>query len=236
MDERKECPYCGEEISASAKKCRFCGEWLEEVQETVTPAWADVAAIQQPSAPTVSKTYSSGLINFLVYVSLLGMLPDLFEFINPDLETFNNVSVIIGSLITGGGICTLLFMFADKLSADGIKGVSSGMTKAVAVIYAVSSIVSCFDSEIMALVFGLPSLICLLIFWIIVSVQVIKVPTLKKMGIWMLTAILVSTAVFVLIDSLQLELDSKGVARIAMILYIGGYAKFFYYLKKYLTN
>ena len=26
----KNCPYCGEEILAIAKKCKHCGEWLEE--------------------------------------------------------------------------------------------------------------------------------------------------------------------------------------------------------------
>lgn len=33
-EEKKKCPYCGEEILAIAKKCKHCGEWLpEEVVE-----------------------------------------------------------------------------------------------------------------------------------------------------------------------------------------------------------
>ena len=30
----KECPYCGEEILATAKKCKHCGDWLDRPNET----------------------------------------------------------------------------------------------------------------------------------------------------------------------------------------------------------
>ena len=30
MEKTKRCPYCGEEILAIAKKCKHCGEWLDE--------------------------------------------------------------------------------------------------------------------------------------------------------------------------------------------------------------
>ena len=51
MDNRKKCPYCGEEIAATAKKCRFCGEWLEIEEAVLMPETTDAAQIQEYAAP-----------------------------------------------------------------------------------------------------------------------------------------------------------------------------------------
>lgn len=45
--ETKQCPYCGEEILLAAKKCKHCGEWLEEK----TAAKPVETMPEQPAAP-----------------------------------------------------------------------------------------------------------------------------------------------------------------------------------------
>lgn len=50
-DATKRCPYCGEEILAVAKKCKHCGEWLDENPQVSEP---QLTAVPEPvceSAP-----------------------------------------------------------------------------------------------------------------------------------------------------------------------------------------
>lgn len=52
-DNMKICPYCGEEILAVAKKCKYCGEWLENKEAaSSTEELAKVTEVHQESTDT----------------------------------------------------------------------------------------------------------------------------------------------------------------------------------------
>lgn len=51
MENKKQCPFCGELIMASAKKCRYCGEWLvpqDEVNPANVAAVAEETTVEEP--------------------------------------------------------------------------------------------------------------------------------------------------------------------------------------------
>jgi len=39
--EFKNCPNCGEQILITAKKCKHCGEWLEEKSQQERNSWEE---------------------------------------------------------------------------------------------------------------------------------------------------------------------------------------------------
>ena len=88
----KPCPYCGEQIAVAAKKCRFCGELLDEEER----AAREQASRPQPVNQTVKveSGCAKALEILLAIILVLGFL--FFVFINSLFEGcsdfFNNLS------------------------------------------------------------------------------------------------------------------------------------------------
>ena len=56
-DSRIECPYCGELIVSGARKCRHCGEWLQE-ESSGSPQQSPVKVSEPLEVVTVDEGYS----------------------------------------------------------------------------------------------------------------------------------------------------------------------------------
>ena len=69
----KPCPYCGEQIVATAKKCRFCGELLDAQERARERAAVAQLAKAYPVRPQVIKVDSGcmGCARALFYGFLL---------------------------------------------------------------------------------------------------------------------------------------------------------------------
>ena len=71
-EEKKECPYCGEEIPASAVKCKHCGEWVEDYNDEEDTDSDETGK----SGDTLRKVFN-WLLNLIIFITFF-TIPFIF--------------------------------------------------------------------------------------------------------------------------------------------------------------
>ena len=118
MEQNKEtirCPFCGEEILAVAKKCKHCGEWIEE-KNTVEekPSQKDSTELQNSVRGAVEEAKwneeNSELLagQALIIAIALGII---FESWWIGLGTFFGLCILLSIPYVGTIVCILLSGF-----------------------------------------------------------------------------------------------------------------------------
>lgn len=128
--EKKNCPYCGEEIMASAKKCKHCGEWLIK---TPSPPSPPKQPVRKESYFGPKYKYDSTWMSILFWVTITGAFIQalynseiadgivvsgniITKFILATIKFFSIIPEVMGDFLFTAGEITFMYLLMKAMS------------------------------------------------------------------------------------------------------------------------
>ena len=159
--ETKNCPYCGEEIMAAAKKCKHCGEWVtprEEIEKTTATTKPSEKANKLPKGPVDENIPKYADFFFLlaiigtiiVAIHDAGVTHGAGKKLNGLVQIANWIPEQVGNLMDGIGFIGLLVLLMNLTKKFG-KQMDVLCGSAIA-LYGIATICGVIDSDVMALI------------------------------------------------------------------------------------
>lgn len=109
----RKCPYCAEEIQPEAIKCKHCGEWLEESEQTERTEKVVHAPISasEITYPTILRRYMATFIDGMLILTVMILASYIFSH-DTDIARILRVSIILSMFLIyepflTSKICTL---------------------------------------------------------------------------------------------------------------------------------
>lgn len=259
---RKLCPYCGESIEQTARKCRFCGEWLpgcgpQDVTATAQTPVTQTPATQAPPAtpeipvppvaavtdetieyeyPIERKYFSGPLLKALLAIGCISAFIDVFVLFSPDVYAdllFDGIDLnVISSILTGAVDITFLALMYQKFKDEEVTKPASFWILVGIAASAVGALTGMYMDDYNPSAFSVTLVLLSMVASLVVAGMFCTNPETRRIGIMTFVSLACVILVLCLVDDNPHH--GKGFKKIMGMIYMGGYLLMYDAYRRYL--